>query len=144
MVHLKNQSLFIAAIVTIVLLITDCDEKIFTESVNCDECYTLKPDSVNLIIDLTLNKQYSEIPVLLYKGNIPSGEFIDTFYFSISPGNIWVKADETYSAKAIYKSDERTVFVVDGAKQKLKRVTDVCSDPCWVADGVELDLVLAY
>jgi hypothetical protein len=144
MVHLKNTSLPFAAIVVMMLLTAACDQKVFTGNVNCNECYTTKPDSLDLTIDLTINAHYPEIPVLLYKGNIPGGELIDTFYFTETPGYIWVKAEETYSAKAIYKLDERTVLVVDGVAQKLKSVTDACSEACWVEEGKELNLELAY
>ncbi len=128
------------------LLMYSCDEKIITSDVDCDECYTIKPDSVDLIIKWTKNADFQEIPILLYKGTIETGEFIDTFFLFGNPAYIWAKAEEEYAVKAIYETSERTVMVVDGTKQKLKRVSSgVCYDyECWIVDEEELNIELRY
>ncbi len=128
----------------ILFLFTYCEEKAFTWDVDCDECYTIKPDSVDLIINWTKNADYQEIPLLLYKGKVDEGEFIDTFYCFEDPYYIWVKANEEYAAKAIYESEERTVVVVDGTRQKLKHVSDVCDESCWVITEADLYLELKF
>ncbi|MBA7630182.1 hypothetical protein ES703_37696 [subsurface metagenome] len=126
------------------ILFPVCSEKIFPWDVDCDECYTIKPDSVDLVINWTKNNEYPEIPVLLYKGKVDVGEFIDTFFCFGVPAYIWVKANEEYSVRAIYASDDRTVMVVDGTNQKLKRVSDYCDEPCWVVTQENLYLELKY
>ncbi len=128
----------------ILFLFAYCEEKVFTWDVDCDECYTIKPDSVDLIINWTKNADYQEIPLLLYKGKAEEGEFIDTFYCFEDPAYIWVKADEEYSAKVIYESEDRTVMVVDGTRQKLKHVSDICDEPCWVSTEADLYLELKF
>jgi hypothetical protein len=144
MVHLKKQRFigifFIAGILTLI----KCNSNTDFGSVNCDECYTPKPDSVDMVLNLTINNEYPEIPVLIYHGNVNSGVFIDTFFCTKSRSVIYLKAEETYSAKAIYKSAARTVIVVDGVQQKLNEVTGDCSDNCWTVSGTNLDLELAY
>jgi hypothetical protein len=139
----------IFSVIVIILCLFSCKEKIFTGDVNCDECYDPKPDSVDLKIYTTLNDQFEEVPFLLYKGNIDNGTLIDTFYnyvdsLGIEHNQVYVKADAEYSAKAIYKTNERTVFVVDGTKQQLKKVTSTCDNTCWVIEGNQLYLELAY
>lgn len=129
-------------LVTILFLLS-CNDKIFTFDVDCEECYTEKPDSVDLIIHWTQNNEFDEIPILLYKGTT-EGEFIDTFYLFGNPAYIWVKAEQEYAIKAIYETNDRTVFVVDGTKQELKRVTDYCDYDCWVVVNEELDIKLRY
>ncbi|MGD2035497.1 MAG: hypothetical protein PVF73_10605 [Bacteroidales bacterium] len=126
------------------LLFVVCEEKVFTLDVDCNECYTEKPDSVDLIFHWTKNEDYPEIPVVLYKGTVENGEFIDTFFCFEDPAYVWVKSNEEYSAKAIYESSERTVIVVDGTKQKLKHVSDACDDPCWIITNEELRLQLHF
>lgn len=135
--------------VLLIICITSCKDKIFTGDVNCDECYTDKPDSLYITLNVTLNDQYPEVPVILFIGrNIDSGVLIDTFYCFIEKNvrydQAYVHVDEDYSAKAIYETEERTVYVVDGIRQKLKRVTDACEVECWVSENDELFLELTY
>jgi hypothetical protein len=123
-----------------------CKDKVITGNVNCDECYSDKPDSISLIIHITLNDQFDTIPLVLYQGNIDNGILIDTFDCWKDPvDDIWVKADQIYSAKAIYESIEKTIIVVDGTTDtQLREAPDQCDVKCWVIDGNELDLKLAY
>ena len=134
------------SLIIIVFLLPVCEEKIFTGDVDCSECFSPKPDSVDLIIHWTNNADYQEIPVVLYKGKVDEGQFIDTFYCFKDPAYIWVKANEEYAAKAIYDSGERTVIVVDGTKMKLKQVSDteICGETCWLSENNELFLKLKF
>jgi hypothetical protein len=146
MVYIIRKSLFIAFIIIGLL---SCKEKIFTGDVNCDDCYIDKPDSVEITLNVTLNDKFEEVPVLIYKGNsIENGEFIDTFFCYLENGIrydlAYVKADEIYSAKAVYIDSERTVYVVDRIKNKFKLVTDKCEEECWVNENNELKLKLVY
>ncbi len=134
---------FISLLLTL-FLFTVCEEKVFTGDVDCYDCFTIKPDSVDLIIRWTKNEDYPEIPVVLFGGKVDQGVLIDTFYCFEDPAYIWVKADAEYSAKAIYESVDRTVVVVDGTKQKLKTVSEACDEPCWVATDAELFLKLKF
>jgi hypothetical protein len=134
---------YISLIIT-VLLFTVCEEKIITWDVDCNECYTIKPDSVDLIINWTKNEDYPEIPVVLFKGKVDKGEWIDTFFCFEDPAYIWVKANEEYAAKAIYEKSDRTVIVVDGTETKLKRVSEACDESCWVITDEILELKLKF
>ena len=127
-----------------VILFSVCEEKIFTWDIDCQECYYYKPDSVDLIINWTQNEDFPEIPVLLYKGKVDNGEFIDTFFCFKDPAYIWVKANEEYSAKAVYASETRTIVVIDGTQQKLKHVSEACDEPCWVSTDADLQLKLKF
>ena len=126
------------------VLFSVCEEKVFTWDVDCNECYNIKPDSVDLIIHWTKNEDYPEIPVVLFRGKVDQGVLIDTFYCFEDPAYIWVSAEAEYSAKAIYESIDRTVIVVDGTKQKLKKVSDACDEPCWVITNEEFFLKLKF
>jgi len=128
------------------IFLISCNEKVFTIDVNCDQCYSPKPDSIDLVIHWTKNTDFPEIQALLYKGYIDSGELIDTFYLFGNPARIYVKAEENYSVKALYESGDRKVYVIDGTKQKLKRVGEgICDDyECWVIENDELDVKLRY
>jgi hypothetical protein len=140
MVSLNNM----LKIVSFMLLVTliGCNEKIFTGDVNCNDCYTEKPDSVDLIVHISIDND--TIPVVLYKGTIDEGELIDTFDCWENIVYFYVKADEYYSAKAIYKTSNHYVFAVDGIEQKLKKVSSTCDEACWVIEDVDLFLELKY
>jgi hypothetical protein len=146
MVSIK-QNCFCGLILFTSIMLYSCQEKVFTADVNCDECYTDKPDSVDLVIDLTFNEQNPEVEVFFYKGNIDKGTFLDSAFFDKEhPGYFWVKSNEYYSAKAIYLSsnEKDTIIVVDGTKQKIKKVTGQCDNDCWVIEGEKLNLKLAF
>ena len=146
MVHIIRKVLFVVFIITVLI---SCKEKIFTGGVNCDDCYIDKPDYFYFTLNVTLNDSFPEVPVLIYKGkSIENGEFIDTFICFIDGGERFdqaeLKAEEYYSAKAIYKNNKRTVYVVDGINHKLKRVSDQCEEECWVSENDVFKLQLVY
>lgn len=136
----------------IIVCIISCKDKILTGDVNCDECYTEGYDKVDIELKVTINEEYPVVNVLLYKGkSIENGEFIDTFICDFdSAYNVYrnfavgMKSDEDYAAKAVYKNNKRTVYVVDAIKQKMKRVTDACDQECWVSVNDVMELELAY
>ena len=140
---MRKVIVYIVLVISMILF-SVCEEKVFTGDVDCNECYTEKPDSLDLTIHWTKNEDYPEIPVILFKGKADQGELIDTFFCFEDPAYIWVKSEEEYAAKAIYKSEERTVIVVDGTVQKLKTVSSECDVPCYVITNEELQLKLKF
>lgn len=117
-----------------------CDEKIYTGDVDCNECYTEKPDSVDLIIEATLNGEYPEVPIVVYLGEIEDKliEYVDTIYEN--PYYLYVHADMQYSVVAKYEKEDRTLYVVDGTKPKVLKVADACDTECYVIEDVDLDI----
>jgi hypothetical protein len=123
------------------MLISDsCGEKIFTGDVNCDECYTDKPESIDLEIKVTLSGEYPEVPLVIYKGDVEDNqvEYVDTAYES--PYYVNVSAGKRYSVKAKYEKDDATLYAVDGTKPKIKLVTDACDSECYVIEDATLDV----
>ena len=59
-------------LIGLLILCGSCDEKIFTGNVNCDECYSEKPDEADLVIDLTINYKYPVVLITIYYGDIES------------------------------------------------------------------------
>jgi hypothetical protein len=143
MVPLNKLLLQVVIFFTVIGLFS-CQEKIFTGNVNCTDCYSNKPDSVDLKLHITLKNNKERVPVLLFHGNIDSGQFIDTFFCNEDPFFVYVAANNEYAAKAIYKLTDRTIYAVDGTKQKLQRVSSQCDTTCWVIEGVDLNLKIAF
>lgn len=136
---------FSTAILLIILLFTiafSCDQDPFVFDVNCDECSIHKPDSANLIVDITINEENPVVPLVFYRGDVEDGiiEWVDTAdseqLFLYSPVN------EYYSIKAFYKSGDQVIIAVDGDKMKTSRVSDVCDYDCWIIKGGFLDVRL--
>jgi hypothetical protein len=130
-------------IITVISLICcSCGEKIFTADVNCSECYTPKPDSVDLVVDLTINDEFKAVPLVIYRGDVEENQidYVDTAYSS--PYYLSVKVGTKYSVKAKYKRSDRTLFAVDGTKIKVLLVTGTCSEDCYVIrnDRVNLEI----
>lgn len=119
-------------IIILVLLSWSCGEKIFTGDVDCDECYTGKPDKLDLVINVTLNSRYKFVPVTVYKGDVEDNEVVAIDTAWSSPLYVYVPVDEKYSVKAEYKKDGTTLFVIDGTKPKAKLVTNACDEECYV------------
>jgi len=117
-----------------------CGEKIFTGDVNCEECYTEKPDNVDLIIHVTINSEFPEVPIVIYSGNIEDNQVIQVDTVYESPYYSYVAAGKRYSVKAKYEKDDATLFAVDGTKPKVLRVTDACDSECYVIEDVTLDV----
>lgn len=128
----------------LILVLSGCQEKIFTGNVNCDECYTDKPDSAALYIDVTINDKYKAVPLVIYNGEVENDqvEWIDTTH--ISDYWVWVAVDRYYSVKVEYASDKDTIYVIDATKIKKKRVSDACDDACWVIVDKKIDATIKF
>ncbi len=130
----------------IAFILPACDEKIYTGSVDCDECYQEKPDSFKLNVYLTFNDSIDEIPLVLYNGNYEDEniDYIDTAW--VENGNpywVYVQVDKEYSVRAEYRFQGRTIYAVDGIRLKTKHVSsEVCYPGCYVVVDNELNLEL--
>jgi len=131
-------------IIVPVLLISmmSCNEKIFTGNIDCDECYSDKPGNADLVIDLTINYKYPEVPVIVYKGDVEDNDIflIDTAF--ASPYYVYVPVDGKYSVKAEYRTDNQVIFAVDGTNLKVLSVTDACDTKCFIVENEEMDVRL--
>jgi hypothetical protein len=128
----------------IILCSTGCQEKIFTGNVNCDECYTDKPDSAILFIDVTINDDYREVPLVLYREEYEKDQIDYRDTTAISDYWVWVAVDQEYSVKVEYAYDSDTIYVVDATKIKAKRVSEECDEVCWVVVNDRIDARLKF
>jgi hypothetical protein len=116
----------------ICILILSCGEKLYTGDVNCSECYTPKPDTALLVVNLTINSEFTQVPLVVYRGDAEANdvEYVDTA--TISPYTLPVAVGKSYSVKATYKRDGKTLYAIDGTKIKVLLVTDACDQDCYV------------
>lgn len=113
------------------------------KSADCSECYTIKPDTAELIIKLTINDENPKVPIVIYKNNIEDNdiEFTDTAI--TEDYYIDVPVNKYYSVTAQYKVNEKTIIAVDGDKIKTKKIYD-CDEPCWIIKGGYINVKLKY
>jgi|SRR4030042_182280 hypothetical protein len=111
-------------------------------TVDCSECYSVEPDSGDLIIYLTIDNENPRIPLTVFKEKVDDEwiEYIDTAFSS--PYYLYVKLNEYYSVKAKYNSGDRIIYAVDGDKIKTKFVTETCEFDCWGITGGIINLEL--
>jgi hypothetical protein len=105
-------------------------------TVNCDDCWAYKPDSADLIINLTINSSHPEVPIVVYRGNMEDGQvdWVDTA--RQTPFYLYSAIDQQYSVAAEYKVDGKTIIAVDGDEMKVKDASSSCDYDCWiVVDG---------
>jgi len=120
-----------------------CCDEYFGATVDCDECWSPRPDSADLIIDLTIESPHYNIPIEIYQGHIEDSLIaIDTA--DHTPYYFYVKTEEYYSVKAEYQVGDRTIIAVDGDDIKTKRVSDDCGKVCWVVVGGILNAELKF
>lgn len=107
------------------------------------DCNTTEPDSSYLNIDITINKENKEVAVAVFRENIESGDTV--FYDTITDPRLKVKVplNQYYSAKAIYKVDEKEIIAVHGDKIK-KKSTYRCDSLCWDIKGGFIDVRLKF
>jgi hypothetical protein len=120
------------SLAVLIPLVFACGEKVFTENVNCSECFTPEPDSVYLYVDLTINDEYTEIPLVIYRGDVENDQidYIDTAYST--PYVLAVAIDQEYSVKAKYRKKDQTLFAIDGTRIKTLLVTATCDQDCYI------------
>ncbi len=125
-------------------LIFSCEEKIFTEGINCEECYQEKPDSADLIINLTINDTYNIIPLVVYKNDVEDNdiEYVDTAYGS--PYYLYVPVNNKYSVAAEYNYENKKTVAIDGTHLKIKSVRGACDEDCWIIEGQDMNVRLKY
>jgi hypothetical protein len=117
-----------------------CGEKVFTENVDCSECYSPEPDSVYLYIDLTINDEFKEIPLVIYRGDVEDDQidYIDTAYST--PYILAVAVDQKYSVKAKYRKISGILYAIDGTKIKTLLVTATCDQDCYVISNDRMNV----
>ena len=126
-------------------LLPGCDQKIYTGPVECADCYQDKPNEYFLYVYLTFNDSITEIPLVLYDGDI---ENHDTVYADTARAeddypylfDIDVKIDREYSMSAEYRFSGKTIYAVDGTKVITRLVTETCDLDCYVVDDNAMDL----
>jgi hypothetical protein len=130
----------------IALALWRCDQKVFTASVECSECYQDKPDKYYISVYLTFNDSIKEIPLKLCQGDIENDNNILGYDTARAGDDIPflyiddVELDRDYSMAAEYRFNGKTLYVVDGTHPKARLVAGTCDADCYVVDNNTMNL----
>ena len=119
-------------------------EEYLGSSVDCSECFWDKPDSADLIIHLTLDRNHPEVPIVVYRGNVEGRivDWVDTA--RETPYYLYSALNQFYSVAAEYKVDGKTIVAIDGDELKAKHVSGACDYDCWIVTGGILKAELKF
>ncbi len=133
---------YIALLLILLIGINSCD-KCDMKSTDCSECYTIKPDTGELIIKLTINDENPKVPIVIYKNNIEDNDIEFTDTARSEDYYIDVPINKYYSVTARYKVNDKTIVAVDGDKIKTKKIYS-CDELCWIIKGGYINVKLKY
>ena len=120
-----------------------CTEKIFTDDIDCEQCYELYPDPFDLEINFTTFPNVFTT-IILHHGKYSGSSVGDTFYFDKSPAYIVYEIDKDVSVEAVYNINGKITKAIDGTKMKPKRVSTACGSTCWLVEKTSVDVSLKY
>ena len=130
------------------LLAASCGEKIFTNGVDCAECYWPEPDTGYFTVKITINDEFSKVPVVVYKVDIEDNEIFRIDTATTNPFYIdYVPVNAHYSIRAEYKRTNSTLYAIDGAKIKTTLVSEACDGgECYIIenDGLNVEIKEDY
>ena len=129
-------------VIAMIAIAAACDE--YLGSVDCDDCYFEKPDSEDLVIHLTIDDRYPEVPIFVYRGNVEDGheDWVDTA--RESPYYLYSAVDQYYSVAAEYQVGAKKIVAIDGDMIEVKHVSSSCDYECWVTTGGYLKVELKF
>lgn len=125
-----------------------CSDNFSLEDVNCDECYTDKPEVGPVTIYITPPHQGDKVPIKIFKGKYKESYRLDySSAFRVDTltdeKTIYdLPVDEYYSVEAEYTVDGKKILVVDGAKLRIQKITDSCDETCWIFKGGNIHVSL--
>jgi hypothetical protein len=112
-------------------------------NINCSDCYGYKPDSANLIVNLTINAENDSVPLTFYLGDYEDGvvDWQDTA--TTEEFLLYSKMGSRYTVRATYRSGDRIIEAFDSDKMTLYNASEECGSPCYIVKGGIFELGLA-
>lgn len=102
----------------------------------CDQnktCYTAKPDSLYVELQLSESPTDEMVKVNFYIGNSDDGEVYHTFETNNTTEYFLMPVNEKYSAEAVYQYSDKTVVAVDGERLEADYFMN-CDEKCYKWD----------
>lgn len=141
----KRLLIRLSAVLVLVLLsgkFTACEPEDWMLQINCSDCYGYKPDSANLIVNLTINAENDSVPLAFYLGDYEDGviDWQDTA--STEEFYLYSKMGSRYTVRATYRSGNKIIEAFDSDKMQIYNANEECGSPCYIVKGGIFDLRL--
>ena len=125
----------------ILIKITSCEPEDWI-TVNCNDCYSYKPDSADLIINLTINAANDSVPIVVYKGKLEEGAVDWEDIATEEEFRLYSEVGQLYTVKVTYVSGSETIIAIDADKMTIVSADEECGYPCYIVKGGIYDLSL--
>jgi hypothetical protein len=122
--------------------IVSCNEKIFTDDVDCNTCSLDKPYIAGVAINVSVDYRFNAVPLTIYEGDLEDKKVVlrDTFYLPVD--TVFLRVGKKYTVEAIYKWNNKTFHALNAAKPKVLTVSDACDETCYVLSNNKIDVRL--
>ena len=135
---------FLMALILVFLAgnFTGCETEDWQGEVDCNECFSYKPDSAKLIVYLSIRPEQDSVPLTFYRGDYmdeidwQDTATTNTFYLDAEVGT-------TYTVKAEYRSGPASIIAFDSDKMTLSYHGTECGFTCYIIKGGIFDVRLA-
>lgn len=119
------------------------------EVVDCNECYTVKPEEAVINVKLTLNNVNRYVVIDVYRGRIEEEILILSDTARAESWSTVLPVNEYYSVAATYYSgiadiNYYNVTAIDGGVVRARKVSARCDVPCWIITGTNFNVKLKY
>lgn len=119
-----------------------CETEDWTLDVDCNECFDFLPDSVDVLVYVSIRPEQDSVPLTFYlgdsEGEIDWQDTASTDVFRLS-----CKVGSTYTVKAEYRSGPTSILAFDSDKMTLSNQGNECGVPCYIVKGGTFDVRLA-
>lgn len=141
---MKNRKLYIYFVLFLVISVVavSCYDDFTFDEINCSECYRVRPENGEIIINVTINNENPGVPVKIYRDKIETGRLRIKDTVKTNRVYFEVPLNHYYSVIAKYSVGNDSVFAVDGERIETKKITDQCDTICWIIKGGKYDLRL--
>lgn len=135
----------LAAAILLILVsgkFTACEPEDWMLQIDCADCFGYKPDSANLILNLTINAENDSVPLTFYLGDYEDGviDWQDTA--TTAEFYLYSKINSTYTVRATYRSGNKIIEAFDSDKMTLYNADAECGSSCYIVKGGIYDLIL--
>ena len=105
------------------------------------DCNTVAPDSGLLNVNLTINGENNKVPITIYKGKYENGVEVVEDTLTVSTASYSLPANNYYSVRAKYKSQNQNISAIDGGEIVVKK-NYICDSTCWSIKSAKADVRL--
>jgi hypothetical protein len=136
--HFRRRSSFWTVGLIILLILggnfTACETEDWILEVDCNDCFSFRPDTAKLIVYLTINQENDSVPLTFYKGD-SNGEIDWQDTATTSEFYLDAEVGINYTVRAEYRSGSKTVVAFDSDEMTLKESGNQCGYPCYIIRG---------